>query len=722
MGSVKNLFKDLDIFAITFGFRIGNREKYSSVCGGSGFAFFIFLAMLYILKSLFDYISFSDIKFSYIEKFDDLSEIILSNETFFYSFKFTYLERKSPSDKEEKNVIGSEYEKYFSIQRDYSEKIPRPENKALREDIRIRNCSHVNVRHFQNLNNISSNYLNLSDHICFNYPNMTIFGQYTDDEMSDVEVTLKINSTFYHQNKTQLKDMFNSVVFKFAFYHSDKAYDISKLEDPIKNRVESKVYTLLDGKGYQKVNIFLQEIIFNQDHNLLFKNPKNSSFLILSESDKIRVPIENRFSSKVDFKDKYNLVKFFIRPDMKKTVVSVSLIKIPEFLSGISAIVTNMLIIFKLLFSHFNDLNAKQKIMRKIMKFNDVIKETNRCEINYFINKKYSNSSNIYNNSNNLSRQNDNYIRNNTNSIVNQNNSYNIDDYLQYKKKQDNTNADNLIDEKYVNLQSKIKNNNNQENFGMYISRKKSKYQIYDLNGNINNNKIQQDISSRRLSDDNSFIINQSIAMTKNQNNNNNSINEVDKNLNNNKVNCTPISFKINKNTNTRNINKLISIPNEEIKIKEIDKCKSSKKKENVLQITTCELILNYFFCKNIKNKKLIFKQAEKNFKFNMDIMNYLKKMFEIDILKYLLLDQNSLEIVNFISRPGISMANKSGVENEEIHAFLSSYYPKKHQSLNMIKIKNAFEKISETGYKKAIDINKRIMELFEYEIEKLRK
>ena len=40
----------------------------------------------------------------------------------------------------------------------------------------------------------------------------------------------------------------------------------------------------------------------------------------------------------------------------------------------------------------------------------------------------------------------------------------------------------------------------------------------------------------------------------------------------------------------------------------------------------------------------------------SLDIINYVKKMQEIDILKYLLLDKDQVKIFNFLSLPSISM------------------------------------------------------------------
>ena len=62
--------------------------------------------------------------------------------------------------------------------------------------------------------------------------------------------------------------------------------------------------------------------------------------------------------------------------------------------------------------------------------------------------------------------------------------------------------------------------------------------------------------------------------------------------------------------------------------------------------------------CKSTKLnlKNLLYQKALKKMNNSLDIINYVKKMQEIDILKYLLLDKDQVKIFNFLSLPSISM------------------------------------------------------------------
>lgn len=82
------------------------------------------------------------------------------------------------------------------------------------------------------------------------------------------------------------------------------------------------------------------------------------------------------------------------------------------------------------------------------------------------------------------------------------------------------------------------------------------------------------------------------------------------------------------------------------------------RKRENLnkkpeIHISSWELIKRMLCCKAaIKPKLDIFNQAENTIYKNMDILNYFKRKHEIDILKFVILDENLNEIMNFISKP----------------------------------------------------------------------
>ena len=75
--------------------------------------------------------------------------------------------------------------------------------------------------------------------------------------------------------------------------------------------------------------------------------------------------------------------------------------------------------------------------------------------------------------------------------------------------------------------------------------------------------------------------------------------------------------------------------------------------KMNSLEILLIKM--KCFCCKGLKNRKKIIKAGEYKFFFYLDVLTYIKKMQEVDILKYLVLNADQLYLFNFLSKPSIS-------------------------------------------------------------------
>ena len=86
------------------------------------------------------------------------------------------------------------------------------------------------------------------------------------------------------------------------------------------------------------------------------------------------------------------------------------------------------------------------------------------------------------------------------------------------------------------------------------------------------------------------------------------------------------------------------------------EKILSASKKP--LNFSCIDIFFRFCPCKtkklNLKNK--FYEKASKKMEYYFDIFTYIKKMQEIDIIKYLLLDQDQIKLLNFISKPSVSM------------------------------------------------------------------
>lgn len=727
--SIRKFFKNMDFFSITFQFRVANKEKYSTFFGGVSSMFYIVITLAYMLKSFIDFTSWTDKKIQFITKYESRDTMNITNENFFYAFKFTYVEGfldpKNPKRKEEeKNVYGSKYWEMFEIENNYVVMDLKIKNKT---QIPVIQCNGVNITNFQDLkvdpedDRNNEKPLNITEHLCFDYKNLSLYGQYTDNKMAYLEVLLKIKKKYY-EDLEKLQFILENVLFKFAFYYSDHIYDVSKLEKPVTKRVESTIYSYLDSNYYERVNIFLQNLQYSLDDYMLYKKPKENDYLKFSSYEKSLSPLFNRLQANTTFADKYSYIKYFIRPDMKKTIINVTLMKIPEFLSGVSAISTNLLIIFSIIISFLNRFQAKQKIVTKIMKFNDILKVNNKQEIDYLGAKLKEKNERMERSFNNFKKnilhlnQNNKSYLNETSVIIEEKSKVDNDDLLIKNKNLDNSIS--INNQGYTDRSGVMLNDNSKSNRGSIVER--------DINNKNNYGKNftnTVELQTAKNLGDNTVNLDQESAYIQNKKNilaaaaKKNKANEINLNA---KNRFDPKAANLNNISNIHKNKEINNITNS--KNHKYEKTDSSvvrgRKQSNPLKITTCDLISNYIWCRNIKDKKTLFAIAEEKFNNNIDILTYQRKMLEIDILKFLILDRDLLEIMNFISKPTVSFKRKSK-NIDEIDIFFDSDQFKKN-NLCMYKIKDSYDRIVEDEKINNTYVKERILKLFSAQIQEL--
>ena len=99
-------------------------------------------------------------------------------------------------------------------------------------------------------------------------------------------------------------------------------------------------------------------------------------------------------------------------------------------------------------------------------------------------------------------------------------------------------------------------------------------------------------------------------------------------------------------------------------------------------------------------------------FKQYLDIVFYMRKMQEIDILKYLLLDKNMMQLVNFISKPNVGRNESVFSKNKIYFEYQNADYENPEDIKNL---KEGYERIlSKNSDEK---INKRLIKLCEDQI-----
>jgi hypothetical protein len=683
-----NLIKSIDYFAVTFEFRIDKKMKYGSITGGISYIIFLVLSLMFILKSFFDYVTFTESRIIYIDKSKmNTPKLNYQLKNFSYAIQIS-LENGTVL----KDTIFSDL---FIVEHNFVFFNKTNDNNKLKVKSSVRDCIKTDFY------NMSDNFgifnrSKISDFSCFDfYKNYTLKGLFTDDYMSYGEILIRINPKFLdknnffadHNNNTKeyydyenLINIFTNNCFKYTLYYIDTFYDIDNMEKPLFFKLDA-TYSYLDLDSYKKTNLFFQELRYSLDKNLFYQNYKREKSMKLYKIEEIDFAMKNRLNSNLD--EKSYLSKYYIRSINNYKFVKVSFVKIPEFLASLSGLLFNGLIILNYILNYFNSLEAKQKIINKIMKYKDVIKTNNSKSLEYLSTKFCDDNFKTRIIKSNISR-----IRENPKkfSFEFENYKFKLTNEKQYNNLEINENN-------YLSGQKKISNPINEIDFEN-IYRK--------------DNKLKKDVNYNKLLSIGNF---------------NNSINDIENLKEKLQPNGNLNDLNI-KNKNYQNISRDV-FPNNQCNSNSfIDKTineesnKNVNKSKNPYEIYFCDILFRILCCRSLNKKHKLFENAEKKFNHNLDLVTYMKKIQELDILKYLLLDKNTLELVKFISKPCVSMSTK-GIDDPEYKLFFETYNDSNTLNYqNIDNVKKSYDAILAKQEKTYLE--NRILRLTELQIDEI--
>jgi hypothetical protein len=138
---------------------------------------------------------------------------------------------------------------------------------------------------------------------------------------------------------------------------------------------------------------------------------------------------------------------------------------------------------------------------------------------------------------------------------------------------------------------------------------------------------------------------------------------------------------------------------------------------KKALSFNFLEIIFGRICCnKKLTMKKQLFEKSREKLHYYMDVHTYIKKMQEIDILKFLLLNDDQRTLFNFIAKPSISLTNRNNdkfLHNEILQNQQIGYNLNKEEIKEIMKsYKHIYENIESGG-----NLSKKIVSLFNNEI-----
>ena len=505
---------------------------------------------------------------------------------------------------------------------------------------------------FYNQYNNSFDYLNLDTYQCLDDYNQDIEGIFSDQVFSYYEFSVS------SKGKTDLIDeylKYNDC--KLQMHYTDITIDLFNYKEPIKPFLNA-VFIQLDPTLFIKRNVyFMNQYLYDDDMIIQVfdeeQKPRQMKTLFSRyEEYSLYLGLDREKTKPLNT---YDYAKIYVRADTKKTEIRRTYQKLTEFFADASSLLIAIYDFLVIVLSFINNFYAEQAIIKKLFIFKGIdnkiihISEKNSeiKKIAELSEKKYINKLK-YNNAK-----------------------------LEFNDIHFNTNVEN-IKNGIKNCSGKDLISSGSHKITLNLKKDIKNKKIKDLNTifpNENNFKENYDNSKRELQNNKYFL----------------KLKETDKKNDINNIN----TLEKEDNYNTLKVSSL-------------------KEKNNGYSFNLFEIIatLIFPFClkgklkiKNHLNEKAIHILYDK-----LNIILYVRNMILFDVINKTILGGPKKEIINFLSRPILSL-NKNNFEEKDI--FYESYKEK-----DFIKFYKGFLELSKKPDKK--DKEKRLLNLSQQQLKEL--
>ena len=593
----------IDIFGINFTFRYREKEMYQTALGGFFFLLFVIALLVMGIYYIIPFINRKNYTIVYYTMNLALTEEVNlfaseSNIAFGLSCESN---KKETRKIEELLYMETKYVYYIKNLDGTFNKQPRKltTNKCTRAD-------------FYNKYESQFDYLTLSNFECLQKSDrdFSIQGIFADQIFSYFEVTVKsINDSKELTEEVERFLLHNDCKLKFVY--TDIIIDLDNYEDP-ETQYLNEIFVQLNPTLFIKRNIYF----INQD----FSNDDYLMFVIGEEDLPETKPLYSRYEEYELYKgtnrsekaaEEYDYYsKIYIRADLRKVIIKRKYQKFMEFYADASSLLIAIYEILDIIFSYINTFYGHHSISKKIFFFKDFENED---------------QFNIITKANAIKELFDQTDTQKTNSQST---------YMNPKSKEDK-NLKNYPPKKTL-IRNQL-NTKKENNVNIYNSKNKNKKEI-TKNPDYSKAKITEDkkinsISSEKKTFGNRFIGNNQDDKTENY-----------------------PKYKINALKRTTNKDVFLNFGSN-------DKIGEPKKEKVENSFNIIEIIMTQFFkcclCGNMKIKNNMNEKANKIIFRKMDVITYVRNMLLMDLFNQNTLDDNRKNIINFLSRPIITLDKK---------------------------------------------------------------
>ena len=641
---LKSAIKACDGFGTFITFRINDDIEYKSLIGGCSTILFVIITVIYTTYCCSGFFSRKNVDFIFTNKIVQTDpQINLTSSHFNVAFGVQYSE-DAMSAIENTSL-------YFTYKMNIVEWVG--DDDLIAYPFSFKQCE---ASDFYNVVDEAFENNDIGQYICPDFFNKSIFtleGLYTDYYFKFLELEIRLTE-YALSNLDEVEEVMKENPLEMAIFFLDSAIDYENRKDAIPSFINYS-YKVIDFDFVKTTEIFISSLEFQNDDNLLFDNSKLTIDAMFDHSlDSFRyVP---------DRSDQEETLvgKFIIKASPKIIQVNRQYQKFPSFLADLTSLLEEILVLM-LLFVNFVERKAvDHKLINKMLKF----RGSKYYDIDYLINvfnkDKISNKVTEMIQKQNLKIERKNNVRTTRRSILLLLNNKKTTDTLEYQKTPDEAKSNDYLRNENNVIYSENNSINNSSNDIRHNANKNNKQHLdfnYEIDDELNQN-IQ--IQSNSLSSKKNSIYYK----------NDEFINK-------------------KKQLSTKTIQGFDDISSTTIP-PTIERTNSSKLEySNMGIMSIIWASMCFWTSKKQKRRHRLISKAEMKIHYYLDIYTYIKKMQEIDLLKYCLFDEDQSTLFKFLSKPPIqlgtgplglykefeeSQVNYKKLDKPEIDALYHSY------------------------------------------------
>ena len=606
---ISSLLKKMDIFKVGVKFNIEKENEYGTPFGGIIFLCYFVACLYFLIANFSDFINRSIYNQNII---DVKSKTTPSLDLFDKKLSFAFGVVVDGEAINDTAIVLN----YIGISLQFVTKYPN--STKIKQSLNLTKCEKY---HFNNKINESFDSFSLEKYQCIDpSKNDELFlqGIYTDAIFKYIEFSVQVKKEALNETKF-LENYFLDHEVKIQLFHLDSSINVSNYRSPESLFLNSQ-YLTLSFPFVVKANVDFSNNTFEEDANILLSSTSVFHFYTIQLFQETR--IYNGLNRLVDKKNDYDLLgRMYIRASQSSVIYKRTYQKLTEYLADSTIIVSQILFLLVIAVGEYDQFKAKEYIIDNMLKYK--VKFIKQNPNGYQLLKK-------------LFHPRHEIVDSNQNVLSSMNKSEATSSALgsSFRRNQNTFDTLNKISQNY-------ENKNQFGNVPTVCSQSKSLISDKRIR---TNNFIYPQSSFAKDAD----IGKDSLQSQKQKE----EINKLAFSKFDNNVplyyNYLPLQIK-EKNKKNENI---------------ITPDKTQNQTENeTLVYGFCDMIKVFFSkcgcCKkdqNFINKEILFEKGLESYFYNLNIFSYFTKMREIDILKYVLLTPNQKVLVDFVSKPSISL------------------------------------------------------------------